>query len=141
MTVQLNPYLSFRGNAREAITFYHSVFGGELSISTFGDFHASQDPTEIELVMHSVLTAPSGLTLMASDTPSRMSYNPGDNLSVSLSGPKSDHAELSGYWDKLSEGGTVTMPLETALWGDTFGMCIDRFGTFWLVNIAAEIAA
>lgn len=136
MTVTLNPYLGFRGNAREAITFYQSVFGGELSISTFGDLHASEDPAEMDLVMHSVLTTDSGLALMASDTPQRMAYNPGDNISISLSGAKSDETELRGYWDKLTEGGTVTMPLETAMWGDTFGMCVDKFGIAWLVNIA-----
>ena len=136
MAVTLNPYLGFRGNAREAITFYQSVFGGELAISTFGDLHASEDPAEIDLVMHSILTTDSGLAIMASDTPQRMDYNPGDNISISLSGTKSDETELRGYWDKLTEGGTVTMPLETAMWGDTFGMCVDKFGIAWLVNIA-----
>lgn len=136
MTVTLNPYIGFRGNAREAITFYRSVFGGELAISTFDDFHASQDPSEADLVMHSTLTTDSGLTIMASDTPQRMPYNPGDNISISLSGPKSDEPALRGYWEKLVDGGTVTLPLETAIWGDTFGMCVDRFGIAWLVNIA-----
>jgi PhnB protein len=136
MTVALNPYLSFRGNAREAINFYQSVFGGELTISTFADFQASQDPSEAELVMHSELKADNGLSLMASDTPERMPYNPGDNISISLSGPQSDEAELRGYWNKLVDGGTVTMPMETAIWGDSFGMCVDKYGTGWLINIA-----
>ncbi len=136
MTVRLNPYLGFRGNAREAITFYQSVFGGDLVISTFGDFHASEDPSETDLVMHSLLTTDNGLALMASDTPNRMAHNPGDNISISLSGPKSDETELRGYWEKLVGGGTVAMPLETAMWGDTFGMCVDTFGIAWLINIA-----
>lgn len=136
MAIRLNPYLSFRDNARDAITFYESVFGGELTISTFGDYQASQDPAEADKVMHAMLVSGNGLVLMASDTPNGMSYNPGDNISVSLSGESSDEAELRGYWDKLSDGGTVAMPLEPAPWGDTFGMCTDKFGIAWLVNIA-----
>ena len=138
MTSRLNPDLSFRDNARDAITFYESVFGGELNISTFSDFQASQDPEEADKVMHAMLVSPNGLTLMAADTPNGMEYNPGNNISVSLSGESSDEAELRGYWDKLVDGGTVTMLLESAPWGDTFGMCVDRFGIAWLVNIAGE---
>jgi PhnB protein len=84
--------------------------------------------------MHAQLESPSGLTLMASDTPARMEYNPGNTYSISLSGE--DDAELRGYWDKLSEGGAVSMPLAMAPWGDAFGMCNDKFGVAWLVNIA-----
>ena len=135
MVTRLNPYLSFRDNAREAIEFYHSVFGGELTISTFGELQASQDPAEADKVMHSMLVTEGGLTLMASDTPSRMEYTPGNNYSVSLSGE--DDGELRGYWEKLSDGGTVTMPLEKQMWGDTFGMCTDKFGHDWMVNITA----
>jgi PhnB protein len=138
MATRLNPYLSFRDNARDAITFYESVFGGELTVSTFGEFQASQDPAEADKVMHAMLVSDNGLVLMASDTPNGMDYNPGDNISVSLSGESSDEAELRGYWEKLSDGGTVAMPLEPAPWGDTFGMCTDKFGIAWLVNIAGE---
>ena len=136
MSARLNPYLGFRDNARQAMEFYRSVFGGDLTMSSFADFHASDDPSEQEKVMHSQLVTDSGLTLMASDTPNRMGYNPGDNFSVSLSGGAEDEGELRGYWEKLSDGGTVTMPLDTAPWGDVFGMCTDRFGISWLVNIA-----
>ncbi|MFJ5956334.1 VOC family protein [Paenarthrobacter sp. NPDC092416] len=138
MTTRLNPYISFSDNARDAINFYESVFGGELTLSTFGDYHASEDPAEADKVMHSQLVTPNGLTLMAADTPNGMEYNPGNNISVSLSGESSDEAELRGYWDKLVDGGTVTMPLESAPWGDVFGMCVDKFGIAWLVNIAGS---
>jgi PhnB protein len=131
---QLNPYLSFRNTAREAMGFYQSVFGGELTRSTFGEFHASDDPAEQDKIMHSMLTTGGGQVLMASDTPNSMDYTPGNNYSISLSGD--DDAELRGYWEKLSGGGTVAMPLAQAPWGDTFGMCTDRFGVSWLVNIA-----
>jgi PhnB protein len=136
MPVRLNPYLGFRNNAREAMEFYKSVFGGELTISTFADLHASQDPSEDDNVMHSQLESPNGLVLMGSDTPERMPYNPGDTISVSLSGD--DEPELQGYWKGLSEGATVLMPLEKAQWGDSFGMLRDRFGFTWLVNIAGS---
>lgn len=136
MGIALNPYLNFRGNAREAMEFYKRVFGGDLTISTFGELHASSDASEDNLVMHSVLEGQEGIAFMASDVPDRMEYTPGTNsFSMSLSG---DHeARLRGYFDQLSDGGSVSMPLEKATWGDTFGMCSDRFGVGWLVNITA----
>lgn len=134
MSTRLNPYLGFRDTAREAMDFYQSVLGGELVRNTFGEFQASDDPAEQDKIMHSQLTTDGGLTLMAADTPNSMDYQPGSNHSVSLSGD--DDAELRGYWDKLSDGGTVAMPLEPAPWGDSFGMCVDKFGVTWMVNIA-----
>jgi PhnB protein len=134
MTVRLNPYLSFRDNAREAMTFYQSVLGGELAVSTFADLHAPVDPSEQDKVMHSQLETPDGLVLMGADTPEHMEYRPQAGVSVSLSGDDEDR--LRGYWERLSEGGTVTMPFEKAPWGATFGMCVDRFGTSWMVNAA-----
>ena len=138
MNSQLNPYLSFKDNAREAMEFYRTVFGGKLTASTFKEFHASQDPSEDNLIMHSVLEAENGITFMASDTPSRMEYRSGTNMSMSLSGD--NETELKGYFEKLAAGGMVTMPLEKAMWGDSFGMCTDKFGVPWLVNISAPKA-
>jgi PhnB protein len=134
MPTILTPYLSFRDNAREAMEFYQTVFGGELTVSTFGDFQASDDPEEQNKVMHSQLTSPGGLVLMGADTPNSMEYSPGTAISISLSGD--DEPELTGYYEKLTAGGTVTEPLAKAPWGDSFGMCVDRFGINWLVNIA-----
>lgn len=136
MSVLLNPYLSFRDTARGALEFYQSVFGGELLLNTFGDFHASEDPAEQDKIMHGQLNGANGLTLMASDTPNSMELGSGGNFTVSLSGD--DEATLRGFWDKLSDGGAVMMPLEKAPWGDTFGMCTDKFGTPWMVNIAGQ---
>ena len=138
MQSKLNPYLSFKNNTREAMEFYRTVFGGKLEVSTFKDYHASQDPSEDNLIMHSVLEAENGITFMASDTPNRMEYRPGTNMSMSLSGD--NEAELKAYFEKLSAGGRVTMPLEKAIWGDSFGMCTDTFGVQWLVNIASQKA-
>jgi PhnB protein len=134
----LNPYLGFRGQAREALDFYRSVFGGEVTSSTLGEAQATQDPAEKDWIMHGQLETPSGFTLMVSDTPGHMDYNPGDNFSVSLSGPASDEAELKGYWATLLDGGSEFVPLLPAPWGDQFGMLTDRFGVRWLVNIAGS---
>jgi PhnB protein len=138
MQSKLNPYISFKDNTREAMEFYRKVFGGKLNVNTFKEFDASQDPSEDNLVMHSVLEADNGITIMASDTPNRMEYRLGTNMSMSLSGD--NEAELKAYFEKLSAGGTVTMPLEKAIWGDSFGMCIDKFGVQWLVNITGQKA-
>ena len=138
MTTTINPYLNFRDTTKDAMSFYHSVFGGELATSTFADFHASEDPSEQDKITHSMLTSDNGLVLMAADTPNSMEYRPGTNHAISLSGDSSDDAELRCYWDKLSAGGTVQAPLAQAPWGDTFGMCVDKFGVRWLVNIAAQ---
>jgi PhnB protein len=136
MTMLLNPYISFRDSAKAAMEFYQSVFGGELTVSTFADMQASEDPAEQDKVMHSMLTTDNGFTLMAADTPNAMDYLPGNNYSISLSGD--DEPALRGYWDQLSDGGTVTFPLEMAPWGDAFGMCMDKFGVSWMVNIAGS---
>lgn len=140
MTANLNPYLNFRGTARAALTFYQSVFGGDLTVRSFADFGMPVGEGEGDLVMHGHLAGPDGLLLMGSDVPSHMTYTAGDNtFSVSLSGD--DEATLSGWFTALSEGATVTQPLEKAPWGDSFGMLKDRFGVAWLVNISGAAAA
>lgn len=137
MSTRLNPYISFDGNARAALEFYESVFGGTLRVNTFGEFGAPDEPGA-DKIMHGMLESASGFTLMASDTPPGMEYSPGNNISVSLSGD--DDAELRRYWDSLSAAGTVAVPLEKQMWGDEFGMCVDQFGITWLVNITQQQA-
>ena len=137
----LNPYLSFRDTARQALEFYHGVFGGELTVSTFGEFHASEDPAEQDKIMHGQLTTPAGFTLMGSDTPNSMDVTQGDNISISLSADSDGEQELRGYWDALAEGGTVAQPLVLAPWGDYFGMLQDKHGVNWLVNVAGPTGA
>ncbi|MGW6918602.1 VOC family protein [Kitasatospora sp. NPDC054939] len=144
MPTRLNPYISFDGNARQAMEFYQGVFGGTLTTNTFGEFSQSapaeaQAPAEFaDKIMHSMLETTNGFTLMASDTPPGMPHNPGTNISVSVSGDEAD--ELRGYWERLSADGTVMVPLEKQMWGDVFGMCTDRFGITWLVDIAGQSA-
>lgn len=133
MQSKLNSYLHFKDNAREAMEFYKSVFGGNLTMSTFGEYHASEDPAESDKIMHSMLEAENGITFMAADTPNSMEYKPGLTITMSLSGDNEE--ELRGYWEKLTQSGTITLPLEKAPWGDTFGMVTDKFGIEWMVNI------
>src|SRR5258708_23804877 len=132
MPTKLNAYLNFKDNAREAMEFYKTVFGGELSINTLNELNASPDPSEGDKVMHSVLEA-GGISFMAADTPNSMEYRPAAGFGMSLSGD--NMAELSGYFDKLSAGGMVTMPLEKAAWADTFWMGVDKLGVSGLVNV------
>jgi PhnB protein len=132
MASRLNPYISFADNARQAMDFYKEVFGGTLTSSTFGEY-GTEGP-EADKIMHSQLETDAGFTLMAADTPPGMPRTEGNNITVSLSGDDSE--ELHGYWEKLSEGGTVSMPLEKQMWGDEFGQCFDKFGVGWLVNIS-----
>jgi PhnB protein len=137
MASRLNPYITFPGNAREAMEFYKSALGGELAMNTFGEF-GNAGPDE-DKIMHANLETPDGFTLMASDTPPGMEESPGaSNIAVSLSGD--DTEKLRGYWNQLSEGAKVTMPLERQVWGDEFGQLTDKFGIQWMVNIAGAAA-
>lgn len=130
----LNPYLNFRGNAREAMEFYQSVFGGELDVSTFRDFQMPGiGEDEADQIMHSQLTSPAGFVLMGADVPSVMPFVPAAGMTIALSGSEVD--ELRGYWDRLSEGADVEMPLELAPWGDLYGQLTDRFGISWMASI------
>jgi PhnB protein len=138
MASRLNPYLNFRDSTRDAMTYYQEVFGGELTINTFGDFGMTDFPDEVDKVMHSQLETPAGFVLMAADVPASMELSEGSAFSVSLSGD--DVEELRGYWDALSASGTIGQPLVEAPWGDSFGECTDRFGVMWLVNIAGPAA-
>ena len=133
----LNPYLNFDGNTREALEFYQGVFGGELNVMAFGDMGMTEhdgNPIPADGVMHGQLTSDQGFTLMASDNVPGMSEGQTPNGHLSLSGDESEL--LHGYFDKLADGGKVTMPLEKQMWGDEFGMLTDRFGITWMVNIS-----
>jgi PhnB protein len=137
MQSKLNPYISFDGNTREAMEFYKSVFGGELTLSTFDDMGGAPEGMSGDKIMHSVLDADNGITIMAADSATGMrEFVVGTNMSLSLSGDNEE--ELTGYYTALADGGKIEQPLTKASWGDTFGMCIDKFGTFWLVNISAK---
>lgn len=139
MSTVLCPYLNFRGDAREAMEFYRSVLGGELSVSTFRDFGITDWPDQLDKVMHSRLITEHGLVLMGSDVPETMEVVFGDSISVLLGGE--DEAGLTSWYEGLSQGATISQPLGKAPWGDSFGQLTDRFGVKWLFNIAAPTAA
>jgi len=132
MASSLNPYISFAGDARQAMEFYQEVFGGALTLNTYAEFGGPD--THTDKIMHGMLESDLGFVLMASDLPPGAEHKPGDNISVSLSGD--DAEQLRGYWQKLSAKGTVTIPLERQMWGDEFGACVDQFGINWMVNIS-----
>ena len=133
MASRLNPYINFAGDAREAMEFYQGVLGGTLTMNTFGEYGAPDAPGA-DKIMHAQLETEQGFTLMGADNPPDTEHKPGTNITVSLSGD--DTTELHRYWDGLSEGGTVLEPLAKQMWGDEFGMCLDKFGIGWLVNIS-----
>ncbi len=135
MASRLNPYISFPGNAREAMEFYQRVFGGDLAMNTFGEF-GTPDTPGADKIMHARLETDNGFTLMGADNPPGEEHKPGNNIAVSLSGDDAD--ALHRHWQQLSDGGQVAVPLEKQMWGDEFGMCTDRFGIPWMVNIAGS---
>ncbi|WP_375430387.1 VOC family protein [uncultured Friedmanniella sp.] len=132
MSSLLNPYLNFRGQAREALDFYRSVFGGELSVSTFGEFGMEGMPPD--QVMHGQLTTPKGFTLMVSDTPEQMPLHEGSSITIAITGD--DVEDLTGYFAALAEGGTITVALKKQMWGDRYGSVTDKFGIEWMANIS-----
>nr|WP_042195147.1 VOC family protein [Kibdelosporangium sp. MJ126-NF4]CEL21722.1 PhnB protein; putative DNA binding 3-demethylubiquinone-9 3-methyltransferase domain protein [Kibdelosporangium sp. MJ126-NF4]CTQ92503.1 PhnB protein; putative DNA binding 3-demethylubiquinone-9 3-methyltransferase domain protein [Kibdelosporangium sp. MJ126-NF4] len=134
MESRLNPYISYNGNARQAMEFYQKVFDGKLKIGTVADF-GSPDSPDADKVMHAQLDTPDGFTLMAWDVLAGVPYHPGNNVAVYLGG---EGGGLRGYFEKLSAGGTVTMRLEKQSWGDEAGALVDRFGITWMVNITHQ---
>jgi PhnB protein len=113
--------------------YYANVFGGDLNMSTFSE--AGADGPDANRIMHAQLQTSSGYMIMGADVPSSMPYQPMSGSSVSISGDKAESSRLHGYWDKLTSGGTTTMPLQKQSWGDEFGMCVDKFGVPWMIDI------
>ena len=131
--MQLNPYLSFSGNAEEALEFYRSALGGELEIVRFEGSPAAEHapPGWGGKVMHGRLDSPAGV-LMAADASPEHAGTPGSNFSIAI------HVDSEGQADaifaKLTAGGKVTMPLAKTFWSAKFGMLTDKFGVAWMVN-------
>lgn len=134
MSTILNPYLHFESSARQAVEHYRSVFGGELSVMTYGDM--GMEGEHAGKVMHAQLDALAvGVQLMASDYIQGMgadSLPPNGMLSLSGDDPE----RLHGWWEALADGGEVHEPLSVKPWGDEFGQLRDRFGVTWVVNIS-----
>ncbi|NYV76398.1 VOC family protein [Streptomyces sp. UH6] len=134
----VSPYLNFDGNAREAMEFYRTVFGGTLELMRYDalDMGAELSPADAAKIMHGSLESESGPTLMGADVPPGTDYRPGSAVTVALTGD--DAGTLRGWWEKLSSGGTVTVPMDRQPWGDEFGACTDAYGIDWLVNISTD---
>ncbi len=134
MSVNTVTHLNFRGDARKALEFYQSVFGGDTTIMSYQDAHNVQEPSEADQVMWGQVTTDNGFQVMAYDVPSRMSWDQGENaFFVSVRGESSE--EISAYWKKLSAGATVVQPLEPAQWSPLYGMLKDQFGVVWVLDV------
>ena len=139
MAVSSVTHLNFRGDARAALEFYRSVFGGDLAIVTYSDMGTVEDPAEAEQVVWGQVTAPNGFHVMAYDVPATRAWSRGDDpFFVSLRGDGAD--EISALWAKLAEGSTVKVPLAPSQWAPLYGMLTDRFGVTWVVDVAVQFA-
>jgi PhnB protein len=130
--MSFSPYLFFVGTCREAMNAYQSIFGGQLDIVTAAQMPDAPPEAPADAVMHAALTLPSGGILMASDDPSATEAGPKTGVSVSYSAVDTDDA--ARVFEALSKDGEVQMPIGPTSWSPAFGMCIDRFGTPWMVG-------
>jgi len=136
LSVTTTTHLNFRGDARAALEFYKSVFGGHLAVVTNKDAGNVQEESEADQVMWGQVLAENGFHVMAYDVPARMAYERGENsFFVSLRGETVE--EVTGYWDKLCEGATVVVPMGPAGWAPAYGMVRDRFGVVWAVDVVS----
>ncbi len=137
MSVTTTTHLNFRGQAREALDFYASVFGGEVMAFTFaqgGDDRDAADGAVAEQVKWGGVQASNGFSVMAFDVPPKRSYDPGtDAVYVSVRG--SDVEEITGYWQNLVVGGSVRAALSPAGYAPLYGMVTDRFGVTWVLDV------
>jgi PhnB protein len=133
MTTQINSYLTFNGNCREAMTFYQKCLGGELRFQTIGESPLSKKmPKKMkDCILHSTLEK-GNLIVMGSDMVSENGLVKGNNISLSLN--CSSEEEIKKYYAKLSEDGTINYSLEDNFWGSIFGNLTDKFGNHWILN-------
>jgi PhnB protein len=134
--MSFHPYLFFVGTCREAMTAYQEVFGGQLDLVTAADMPDAPPDAPADAIMHAALTLEGGGLLMASDDPSATEAGPKTGSSVSYSAADPDDA--ARVFEALSKDGEVQLPMGPTSWSPAFGMCIDRFGTPWMVNIAGQ---
>ncbi len=137
--MSLHPYLFFTGTCRQAMTRYHEVLGGQLDLLTVADMPEGAEPPpgppNPDLVIHAALTLSAGDLLMASDDPTGDGAGmKGMAVNLTLGDPN----EATRIFEALAEGGQITMPLGETFWSPRSGMCTDRFGTSWMVNVGGE---
>ncbi|MBT2410636.1 VOC family protein [Streptomyces sp. ISL-12] len=136
MSIKTTTHLNFRGDARAALDFYSSVFGGQVVAVTYKDTGNVPVQAEADWVMWGQVTADNGFHVMAYDVPSAMPYHPGENpVFVSVRGDDAD--EITGLWEKLAVGATVVQPLAPSAWAPLYGMLKDSFGVVWVLDVAA----
>lgn len=136
MTITTAVHLNFRGQARDALAFYASAFGGHVVVVTYADAHAAERPEEAEHVMWGQVQSEAGFHVMAYDVPASRPYEPGtDPVFVSVRGDDAD--EIRGYWKALSSDAVVKAPLEPSSWAPLYGMVTDRFGVTWILDVTA----
>lgn len=140
MAIKTVVHLNFRGNARAALNFYRSVFGGDQVLVTYAEAHAVSDPAEAEQVMWGQVASSDGFHVMAYDVPAARAWNPGEiPVFVSVRGDDAD--ALNEYWDKLSHGGSVIQPMGPAGFSPLYGMLKDKFGVTWVLDIQVAYEA
>ncbi|MFD0413897.1 VOC family protein [Streptomyces sp. NPDC127108] len=136
MSVTTTTHLNFRGEARQALDFYQSVFGGRTVTVTYKDAGNVHSENEADWVMWGEVAGDDGFHVMAYDVPSPLPWSRGENpFFVSVRGDDAD--EISALWQRLAEGSTVVRPLEAAQWAPLYGMLTDRFGVTWVLDVAA----
>jgi len=139
MTIVTTTHLNFRGDARAALAFYQSVFGGSLVALSYKDANAVQDPAEADQLMWGQVASEDGFRIMAYDVPARLGWNPGEiPVFVSVRGQHAD--EITAYWEKLAAGATIIQPIGPAGWSPLYGMLKDRFGVTWVLDVEVPYA-
>jgi PhnB protein len=139
MSITAVTHVNLRGDARQALEFYQSVFGGQLALVTYRDAGNVQDPADADHIMWGQVDASNGFRVMAYDVPAAMPWNPGDNAYfVSLRGDTAE--EIAAHWTKLAVGATILRPIEPSPWSPLYGMLKDRFGVTWVLDVAVKYA-
>lgn len=134
MTIAVTPHLNFRGNAREALEFYRSVFGGDLTVARYADLGVGGADEQDNIVWGQV-AADNGFRIMAYDAYPGLPWSQGnDPFFVSVRGIDLD--ELRSFWDGLADGAVIRQPLGPSQWAPAYGMLTDRFGITWVLDIA-----
>ncbi|GAB3647733.1 VOC family protein [Glycomyces tarimensis] len=154
MSLKTTTHLNFRGDARAALEFYQSVFGGRVTIATYGDFGMPKELPGAENVVFGQVETEEGFRVMAYDIPGQAGGSAADAGStyrengttvtdqpffVSVRGETLD--EVQGYWAALSAGASVIEPLAVSAWSPGFGMLTDSFGVTWILDVAPAHSA
>ena len=136
MAITTVTHLNFRGDARAALGFYQSVFGGALVTVTYAEAGQGENSAEADQVIWGQVVAANGFRIMAYDVPARMAWDAGKiPFFVSVRGDAAE--EIAGYWAALSNGAEIVQPLAPSMWSPLYGMLKDRFGVTWILDVAA----